>query len=163
MLGLLLNSRPDPLCLPINDKIKNKDYNVGNDLRKLIEQILKEISKNLEVKMKFLYDGPNEMRMPAEMLSELRSKLNKNKCDIKNEKAIDNLQSSSFIMNMTSHDSPPLDSTGDIKQVIRDIEEFETLFSCADCSKFVSLEYKDISGKKVRCRCGSKELTWTFA
>ncbi|NVL89553.1 MAG: hypothetical protein HWN69_00965 [Desulfobacterales bacterium] len=136
---------------------------VGNDLRKLLEQILKEVCCNLEVKVSFKFNDENERRMVGELLSELRARLNKQKCDIKDHPVLKRLATSSRLTAHTSHDSPPFESKGDIQQVQKDIEEFESLFLCQNCGKYVSLQYKDEPGKKVKCRCGDKELEWAFA
>lgn len=149
----------------IDYKVKNGDFAVGNDLRKLLERILKDISVNLEVKMKFLPDGLNERRITGEMLSELRAKLNKEKSDVREAPILDRLATSSLITTTASHDSPPFQSKGDIQQVMKDIEEFEALFLCSEknCNRLVSLEFADKAGKKVKCRCGKKEIQWQFA
>ena len=146
----------------IERKVKGGDFEVGNDLRKLLEHILKQISFNLEVKMKYLPDGLNERRMIGEMLSGLRGKLKREKSNIKDAPVLNRLGISSLITTKSSHDSPPFQSKGDIQQVIKDIEEFETLFLCPECQKYVSLEFADKAGKKVKCRCGKKELDWQF-
>ena len=146
----------------IERKVKVGDFDVGNDLRKLLEHILKQISFNLEVKMKYLPDGLNERRMIGEMLSELRGKLNREKSNIKDAPILDRLATSSLITTKSSHDSPPFQSKGDIQQVMKDIDEFEDLFFCPNCRKYVSVELGDKVGKKVKCRCGKKELDWQF-
>ena len=109
----------------IERKVRVSDFDVGNDLRKLLEHILKQISFNLEVKMRFLPDGLNERRMIGEMLSEVRGKLNREKCNVKDAPILDRLSTSSLITTRTSHDSPPYQSKGDIQQVMKDIDEFE--------------------------------------
>ncbi len=147
----------------IERKVKVSDFDVGNDLRKLLEHILKQISFNLEVKMRFLPDGLNERRMIGEMISELRGKLNREKCNAKDAPILDRLSTSSLITTRTSHDSPPYQSKGDIQQVMKDMDEFEDLFFCPNCRKYVSTEFGDKAGKKVKCRCGKKELDWQFA
>jgi len=147
----------------IERKVKVSDFDVGNDLRKLLEHILKQISFNLEVKMRFLPDGLNERRMIGEMISELRSKLNREKCNAKDAPILDRLSISSLITTRTSHDSPPYQSKGDIQQVMKDIYEFEDLFFCPNCRKYLSTEFGDKAGKKVKCGCGKKELDWQFA
>jgi DNA repair exonuclease SbcCD ATPase subunit len=146
----------------IERKSKVSDFDVGNDLRKLLEHILKQISLNLEVKMKYLPDGLNERRMIGEMLSELRGKLNREKCNAKDAPILDRLATSSLITTRTSHDSSPFQSKGDIQRVMKDIDEFENLFLCPVCKKYVSIEYGDKSGKKVKCKCGKKEIDWQF-
>lgn len=147
----------------IERKLKVGDFDVGNDLRKLLEHILKQISFNLEVKMRFLPDGLNERRMIGEMLSELRGKLNREKSNIKDAPILDRLTTSSLITTKSSHDSHPFQSKGDIQQVMKDIDEFEDLFFCPNCRKYVSTEFGDKAGKKVKCGCGKKELDWQFA
>lgn len=147
----------------IDKKIGEGDYDVANDLRKLLEQILKDTCQNLEVKVRFLRDGENERRMAGELLSEMRAKLNKNKCDVKDEPIISSVATSSLVTSRDSHDSTDIVSKGDIKQIIKDIEEFENLFLCEDCKRYVSLQYKDEAGKKVKCGCGNKEIEWAFA
>ena len=146
----------------IERKIKADDFDVGNDLRKLLEHILKQISFNLEVKMKYLPDGLNERRMIGEMISEFRGKLNREKCDAKDAPILDRLVTSSLITTKSSHDSPPFQSKGDIQQVMKDIDEFESLFLCPKCKKYISIEYGDKAGKKVKCKCGKKDLDWQF-
>jgi hypothetical protein len=146
----------------IERKVKVNDFDVGNDLRKLLEHILKQISFNLEVKMKYLPDGLNERRMIGEMLSELRSKLNRERCNLKDAPILDRLATSLLITTKSSHDSPPFQSKGDIQQVMKDIDEFEALFFCPNCRKCVSTEFSDKAGKKVKCQCGKKELDWQF-
>ncbi len=147
----------------IERKVKVNEFDVGNDLRKLLEHVLKQISFNLEVKMKYLPDGLNERRMIGEMLSELRGKLNREKSNIKGAPILDRLVTLSLITAKSSHDSPPFQSKGDIQQVMKDIDEFEDLFFCPNCRKYVSVELGDKVGKKVKCRCGKKELDWQFA
>jgi hypothetical protein len=143
-------------------KVQNGDFDVGNDLRKLLERVLKEVCFDLEVKMRFLPDAQNERRMIGEMLSELRAKLNREKCGIRDEPILNRLATSSLITTRESHDSPVFASRGDIQQVIRDIEDFEALFLCPDCGKYISIEYADRADKKIKCRCGKKELQWHF-
>jgi hypothetical protein len=84
---------------------------------------------------------------------------------VKDALILDRLASSSLLTTRASHDSPPLQSKGDIQQIIKDIAEFESLFLCSDknCNRLVSLEFADKAGKKVKCRCGKKELEWQFA
>jgi hypothetical protein len=147
----------------IDYKVKNGDFAVGNDLRKLLERILKDVSINLEVKMRFLPDGLNERRMIGEMLSELRAKLNREKSEVKDAPILDRLATSSLITTTASHDSPPFQSKGDVQQVIKDIEEFESLFLCPHCNRLVSLAFSDKAGKKAKCKCGKKEIQWQFA
>jgi hypothetical protein len=147
----------------IDYKVDQGDFDVGNDLRKLLEQILKQVCFNLEAKLKFRYNDDNERRMAGDLLSALRGKLNKEKCDIKDAPIFKRIGTSSFVTSHTSHHSPPFESRGDINQVRKDIEELENLFFCHECHKCVCLEYADKADKLVNCRCGKKKITWAFA
>jgi len=147
----------------IQQKIDRGELELGNDLRKLLEHILKDICYNLKAKVEFCYNDSNEKRMSGELLSALRSRLNKQKCDIRDSSAIKRIETTKWLTSYTSHDSPPLESKGDILQVRKDIEVFENLFLCPECNKYTSLEYADSAGKKVKCRCGNKEISWAFA
>lgn len=147
----------------IDYKLNQGILDVGNDLRKLLEQILKQTCFNLEARLKFRFNDDNEQRMVGELLSALRGKLNKEKCDIIDYPIFKRLGTSSLVTSRTSHDSPHFESRGDIDQVRKDIEEFENLFVCPECQKCVCLEYADKAGKLVKCKCGEKKLTWAFA
>ncbi len=147
----------------IEHKLDQGDFNVGNDLRKLLEQVLKEICFNLGAKVSFRYNEDNERRMAGELLSALRGKLNKEKCNKKDEPIFKRLATSSLVTSHTSHDSPPFESRGDVNVVREDIEELENHFFCPECKRYVGLEYADKAGKLVKCKCGEKELTWAFA
>ncbi|MHA1832731.1 MAG: hypothetical protein ACTSV7_01960, partial [Candidatus Baldrarchaeia archaeon] len=147
----------------IDYKLDKGILDVGNDLRKLLEQILKEICFNLEVRLRFRYNDDNERRMAGELLSALRGKLNKEKCNVANHPIFKRLATSTLVTSHTSHDSPPFESRGDIDQIRRDIKELESLFLCPECSKYVSLEYADKTGRKVKCKCGKTYISWAFA
>ena len=79
---------------------------LGNDIRKYLENRLKEVATNLEVKMKFLFNDTNEERMCHELLSDLRGSVNRHGSDdLKANPIFDRLLGSLFIANKDSHDS----------------------------------------------------------
>lgn len=147
----------------IERKVDGENFDVANDLRKLLEHILKETCLCLEVRVRFLRDGENERRMPGELLSGLRSKLKKNRSDIKDAPILNSIATSALVTSRESHDSSDFTSKGDIKQIRKDIDELEGLFLCPDCGKYVSLRFKDEAGKEVKCKCGNKKIAWAFA
>ncbi|MXV50347.1 hypothetical protein GS399_05130 [Pedobacter sp. HMF7647] len=137
---------------------------LGNPIRKYLEHLLKIICLNLEVKLSFRFNDINEKRMPDEMLSELKSKINKSSNDLKAKlPIIDGLASSAVLGNLLSHDNPFNPKLGDLKAFWNDIKEFEHLFCCQEttCTKpEVSLKNYDTVAKTVRCGCDKTKYDW---
>ncbi|MDV2495721.1 MAG: hypothetical protein RX316_05855 [bacterium] len=133
---------------------------VGNDLRSLLEQTLKEICYWMQIKVGFLYNEENERRMCGELISEIEGTVNKKNESIKGNPIFSRLRTSAFVTNIESHDAPPLVSEGDIQVVLDDIEAFESLFLCGDCNRYVSVELYDHAEKKAYCKCKKKLLDW---
>jgi len=145
----------------IEGKIReNDEVELGNEIRKYLENMLKTVAENLEVKVKYLPNDKNEERMSSELLRELKSKLNKHKCPIKDDPLIDRMISSVFIGNRDSHDSPVNPALDDFKALWKDVTDLERLFLCPSCKRFVSLNNYDTVGKKVRCNCGNVNYAW---
>ena len=140
----------------IEAKIEDSEVDgLGNDIRKYLEHILKQIAFSLNVKMKFRFNDRNEERMVNELLEEL--KLSLKKTTLNDYPVINRLSSSLFIGNRDSHDNMNLfeASINDMKAFWKDVENFENLFLCASCGKYVSFSKSDHStGKKIQCRCG---------
>lgn len=150
-----------PLKEQIESKInKGPESGLGNDIRKYLEHILKEIVFNLKVKVNFLYNDRNEDRMAYELLSEMKSKLNKSASSLKDVPVIARLLKSVFICNKDSHDSAFTGALGDMKALWADIRELECLFYCNFCTKCISLGNYDSVEKQIRCKCGAKTYDW---
>lgn len=133
-----------------NDEIEN----LGNDIRKYLEHILKDIAFNIKVKFDFQFNNTNEDRMPYELLTELKSKINKQSSNtLKESPIIDRLLSSIFIGHKDSHDSSFKPGLSDFKAFWNDIKELEKLFYCTVCNRFISTKYYDPVNKKIRCNC----------
>jgi hypothetical protein len=98
------------------------------------------------------------------MLSELKSKINKNSSDLKAKlPIIDRLASSVLLGNLLSHDNPFNPKLGDLKAFWTDILDFEKIFYCQDtaCKKpNVSLKNYDTVAKKIRCGCDKTKYDW---
>ncbi len=137
---------------------------LGNQLRKYLEHILKVICHNLEVKVSFRFNDLNEKRMPDELLSGLKSKINKCSPELKLKISfIDRVSNSSLLGNLLSHDNPFNPKIGDLKAFWNDIQEFEKLFLCSDpmCKKpKISIKNYDSVTKKIRCGCGKTQYDW---
>ncbi|CUH68396.1 hypothetical protein TG4357_03541 [Thalassovita gelatinovora] len=71
--GILLENSPATLKEIIEQKKGKED--VTNDLRKLLELVLKNICQALEVRVAFRFNDINEKRMSDELISALRSTL----------------------------------------------------------------------------------------
>ncbi|MCK4668456.1 hypothetical protein KAU33_17010 [Candidatus Dependentiae bacterium] len=141
----------------------NKDNisNLGNDMRKYMESILKEIAENLDVKVSFKSGSKNEQRGAHELLVRLKSELKDVKCELSKNEIFTRLISDNFIENLDSHDNVYNSSLGELKGIWKDISEFEDLFRCKEenCT-LVSLMFYDKVEKKIRCKCGNKKYTW---
>ncbi len=145
----------------IEQKINKSDISgLGNLIRKYLERLLKEICFNSEVKMRFLFNDENENRMCNELLSELRAKLKKRKCDIKDHQVFERLSASIFLGNKTSHNSSFSENISDLKAFYDDVLELESIFLCNSCGKYISKKHYDTVGKIIRCKCGSKKYNW---
>ena len=163
--GTHLNESPTDLKELIDYNLTNGNVTeIGNPIRRYLEHTLKGICLNLEVKLSFRYNELNEKRMPDEMLSELKSKINKSSNDLKAKLSIiDRLSSSSVLANLLSHDNPFSPKIGDIKALWKDILEFEQLFHCkeAGCTRpVVSIKNYDNVAKTIRCGCDKTKYDW---
>jgi energy-coupling factor transporter ATP-binding protein EcfA2 len=110
----------------IENKISQNDIDgLGNKIRKYLEGLLKEMAKKLGVYMRFEYNDKNENRMPNELLTSLKSHLNKHTNVTIDSNLIDRLISTVFIGNKDSHDSSYKVSFGDCKAFWADVTELE--------------------------------------
>ena len=156
--GTHLEEPPKNLKERIESNIKNiNDAGLGNDIRKYLEFLLKQIAANLKIKVEFRFNDNNEDRMSYELLTCLFSELKKQTCDLKSRSVNKRLLDSSFIGAKDSHDSSFVPGMGDYKAFWADVKELENLFFCDSCNKYVSLEYYDKANKKVRCACPDKK------
>ena len=163
--GTYVDEPPETIKQRIETNIKASNVEgLGNNIRIYLERVLKEIAFNLKVKVDFLYNDTNEDRMSYELLSDLKSKINKHGTDeLKKEPVIGRLLTSIFIGSKGSHDSSFDLKIGDLKAFWEDIKGLESLFYCdsASCKdKCVSLRHYDDIGKRIRCGCGNKAYDW---
>lgn len=134
--------------------------NLGNNIRKYLERVLKEIAFYLPVHVRFLFNDKNENRMANELLTALKSSLNKhidNSIDIS---VIDRLLTSNCIGNIDSHDSSFMVTMGDCKVFWNDVMKLSNLFFCRSCEKCISNKYYDQVNRKIRCKCGNIKYKW---
>lgn len=149
----------------IESKLKSGSFDgVGNEIRKYLEHVLKEIAFNLEVKVRYLFNETNEDRMAYELLTELKAKIKKHAgSPLKGAAVMDRLLSSSFIANKDSHDSTFIVEGGDLRATWKDVKELEDLFYCAGCGRCISIRHYDDVNKFVRCGCkadAAKNSEW---
>ncbi len=131
-----------------------------NDLRRLLERVLKEICLHLEVKVAFRYNRDNERRMSGELLSQLRSTLKKKSPPTVKNPIFARLETSNLITTAGSHNSSLTLNSGELNTAYDDLFELDQLFCCPQCRCYVSDEkYVDHEGK-VYCKCGKKHLDW---
>lgn len=145
----------------IEQKLSDNDKTgLGNLMRKYLEKLLKEISEEIEVYVKYRSNELNEARMSSELLSELKSKINKQPSKEIFEPIIKKIISSVFIVNRDSHDSSFNPSIGDCRAFWQDVVSLEKLFYCEKCNKPISKRYYDNVDKKIRSKCGHLKYDW---
>jgi hypothetical protein len=132
----------------------------ANELRTLLERILKQIGLELEVKVAFRFNDENEHRMPGELLSELRAKLNKKSPEVLKSSAFSKMSVCTLVTTAGSHDSGPVLSPGDLDAASEDVLAFEGQFCCEHCGGYVGVERFVPHERKVYCNCGKKQLDW---
>ena len=136
--------------------------NLGNEARKYLEDLLKQIAFNLEVKVAYRFNEINEDRMAFELLNALKSTLKKHKCtELINISIIDRLLGSLFIGNKDSHDSSIELKFSDMKAFWIDVTDFEKLIFCQSCKSLLSIRNYDKLNKKIRCSKGEIEYSWS--
>lgn len=156
--GIVLESSPATLKEIIEQKKGKED--VTNDLRKLLELVLKSICQSLEVKVAFRFNEFNEKRMSGELISALRSTLTTKSPDLLNTKIFSDLAGSALIANLVSHDNADKIVGGDIDVLLEDIEKLVALFVCEHCSRHIRADV-DVPGEKViSCKCGKSKIPW---
>ena len=162
MKGTHLDEAPQTLKQRIKEKIENQEVSgLGNDARKYLEHILKQIALNLEVKVPFRYNSVNEDRMAFELLTALKGTVDKRKCsELADTPTLGRLLGSLFIGNKDSHDSSYEPSFADMKAFWQDVLDFEKLFFCDDCNSQVSLRYYDEGNKVIKCKKGELKYSW---
>ncbi len=139
---------------------KRAKHDVSNDLRKLMEATLKEIAFALGVKVAFRFNNLNERRMSGELLSALRSTLNKHSSDLAKNPIFSNLSGSNLIATIGSHDNPELIVGDDIDVALEDVDQLAALFSCSDCKQYIKADIIVPGKNKISCRCGNSPLEW---
>ncbi len=157
--GIQIRGTPEDLRALIALK-RSQGHEVGNDLRTLLERVLKEICYALEVKLAFRYNDRNEERISVELLSGLRSTLNAKAAGVKDDSIFNQIETSNLIGTKSSHDRPKEVSTGDIDVALEDIAKLEGLFRCEACSRLATRDSFNIAEKKITCKCGKKEVSW---
>lgn len=138
--------------------------NMGNPIRRYLEQILKDIAYNTEAEYSFKFNEVNEHRMCYELITGLKSKIKKaNKDLLITYPVIDRIENSAQIGNTLSHDNPLDSRIGDLQSIWSDILEFEKIFYCQDCVKpKVSVKFYDPVLKKIRCGCAKISYDWNI-
>ena len=140
--------------------IDNDKTGLGNIIRKYLEGLLKEISEEIEVYVKYHSNEINEDRMSNELLLRLKSKINKQPCKDTFGPIINKMISSVFIGNKDSHDSSFDPSIGECRAFWQDVLKLEELFRHDVCNTIISTKYYDKVEKKIRCKCGDLSYDW---
>ncbi|MBZ0215202.1 MAG: hypothetical protein K8F25_01495, partial [Fimbriimonadaceae bacterium] len=156
--GILLDESPATLKAIIEKKKGKED--VSNDLRKLLESVLKDICYALEVKVAFRFNDDNERRMIEELMGRLRATLNEKSPDLAKDKIFSDLGGSALIANLDSHDNPVRIAGSDVDVLLEDIEKLISLFVCATCNRPIQAGDKVPGSKEISCKCGKSKMPW---
>lgn len=156
--GILLENSPASLKEIIKQKKGEED--VTNDLRKLLELVLKNICHALEVKVAFRFNDINEKRMADELISQLRSSLKEKSPGLLETQIFSNLAGSALIANLVSHDNPEKIVGEDIDVLLEDIEELVALFVCKDCGRHIRADIVVPGAREISCKCGKSHILW---
>jgi hypothetical protein len=151
---------PSPKTIRALIDVKRRSYDVSNDLRKLLEATLKEICHNLEVKTAFRFNDQNERRMSGELLSELRSTINRKCSSLKGHRIFPDLEGSNLVVTIGSHDNPEKIAGGDIDVALGDIDTLNGFFECNSCNRYVSASLVIAGQQIITCKCGQTRLDW---
>jgi hypothetical protein len=156
--GILVDVSPATLKAIIEKKKGKED--VTNDLRKLLEGVLKDICFALEVKVAFRFNETNEKRMSSELLSRLRATLYEKSPDLAKDKVFSDLAGSTLIANLDSHDNTFKIVGGDIDVVVENLEKLSSLFNCAVCNRPIRANIPVPGEKAISCKCGKTKIPW---
>lgn len=156
--GILLENSPATLTEIIEQKKGKED--VTNDLRKLLELVLKNICHALEVKVTFRFNDINEKRMSDELVNALRSTLKDKSPDLVDTHTFSDLAGSALIANLISHDNAEKIVGEDIDVLLEDIEKLVALFVCAHCGRHIRSDLEVPGEKAISCKCGKSKIPW---
>jgi len=156
--GIVMDDSPASLKEIIARK-RGKD-DVTNDLRKLLEMVLKEICASLEVKVAFRFNEWNEKRMADELISQIRSTLGKKSPELNKNNVFSDLAGSALVANLVSHDNTDKIVGEDVDVLLEDIEKLVSLFYCPECECFISTRVQVPGEKAISCKCGKNQIPW---
>ena len=152
----------DRIIQKFNDGNSEK---LGHDIRVYLEHFLKEVARDIEVKVNFRYNEQNEERMAPELLNEIKAKITRSKGDDGLAKTADAVLTrtlmSNFIGNKDSHDNEYEASLGDCKAFWSDVLEIESKVKCPHCGKFLNMKYFAEDTKEIKCKCGRLKYPWS--
>jgi recombinational DNA repair ATPase RecF len=156
--GIMLENSPASLRDIIEQK-KGKE-NVTNDLRMLLELVLKNICHALEVKVSFRFNDINEKRMSDELISQLRSTLKEKSPELLKTQIFSELAGSALIANLVSHDNQDKIVGEDIDVLLEDIKKLVSLFVCNECNRHIRVDIPIPGTKTISCKCGKSQIPW---
>ena len=136
------------------------ESDLANTIRRYSERMLKELSSEIDARVAFRFDERNEGRQFDELYTSVKSRLSDKAPALENATEVKSLGTCQFLTNKGSHDNPYKPGLSDMKVAYETLTNFESLFLCENCKKFVSLKYADVPGKRIGCKCGKKLIDW---
>lgn len=159
--GVQIIESPMTLRERIQHCLDTSDINgAANKCRILIEGVLKQICEDLGVRLEYRSREKNDRREARELIDGLTTYLKANQSLRQRESKLlfSDLRADQLLANIGSHHRN-LGATslarGDIETTLKDIDEFEALFICSNCSKPAKISYSPRGSKLKQCECGN--------
>ena len=159
--GLDIKDSPQNLKVRIRINLDENDIaGAANKCRILIEETLKYRIEGLGVRaLEYRMGSANDEREASELINAITTHLKGNETlrDKESKKKFAQMRGSQLITNIGSHHRN-LTSTslarGDVETVLRDIEEFDSLFVCEQCGTEPHKKYSAVGSELKQCKCG---------
>jgi hypothetical protein len=158
--GAIIETKLAGLQEEIERKFKiNEPSGLGNLLGRYTETLLKELCENLEAALPYRPNSYNEDRSFDELFNAIRTRLKDKKTGLDQEATIQNMSTTQFFRNKTSHGNGFGENIADMRVCYDDICKFEKLFTCPKGNK-LSVEYFDPVTLKIRTKSGELQYDW---
>ena len=158
-IGSFIDKKPLTLKAEIKKQIEESNPGgLGNKIRRYLEGLLKKICENLESSGKLKFGEHNEKRTLEELRQSLLSKTKNKKMDPEVITTVENLKSSQFFGNESSHDNSYNENLADMKACFQDIVKFEKLFICEKTGE--PLLAKHALNNKIQTKSGHLSYNW---
>jgi len=159
--GLDIKDSPQSLKVRIRINLDENDIaGAANKCRILIEETLKYRIEGLGVRaLEYRMGSANDEREASELINAITTHLKGNETlrDKESKKKFAQMRASQLITNIGSHHRQVTSTSlarGDVEAVLRDINEFDSLFVCEQCGEEPHKKYSPLRSELKQCKCG---------